>query len=278
MTGIVGHAGLLLGGGWSPTQLTVFPSIFLYDGTGVSNVSGLAASWGSGGAFAAAFIQATSGSRPTINATGLNGLRTLSYDGTADTLSSNDTGTRDMFRNKSNGYIFFVGRKLGVDGAGINKGLVANAAGDSGGGGRLNLGTFENKPYVYSERVDGAGGVSLISTTALDTAFHMVMVSVDWAGNDAFIYIDGTQTDSNTSFGTTGSTSNTTSFWPSQLNSFLGTPPSSGFNNVEHACIIEGSNGLPTTDERNKLFGWAAWRYGLTSLLDVSHPYKNVRP
>jgi hypothetical protein len=34
----------------------------------------------------------------------------------------------------------------------------------------------------------------------------------------------------------------------------------------------------PTTSERNKFFGWAAHRYGLTSRLDVSHPYKSSPP
>ena len=44
------------------------------------------------------------------------------------------------------------------------------------------------------------------------------------------------------------------------------------------ATICTGRNGVPTTAEIDKLFGWAAHSYALTTSLPARHPYKTIGP
>jgi len=50
------------------------------------------------------------------------------------------------------------------------------------------------------------------------------------------------------------------------------------FADVDLALMLVGKGALPTAIEREKLFGWVAWRYALTADLDPSNPYISAPP
>ena len=88
------------------------------------------------------------------------------------------------------------------------------------------------------------------------------------------ISVDGVKTSSIAS-GTTGNTSNTTSH---TVPFVVGTESVvTNYLNGDIACLIFGNNEL-SLQERQKLEGWAAHKYGLTGNLPSDHPYKILVP
>lgn len=272
--GIIASRGPL---SWNPGLMSVPPSIWLDDSTSVTNVSGYASAWASKGTASGGYGQAESGRRPQIMSAGLNGLRTLKHDGVDDYLGSGDAALLNAFRARSSGWIFAVVRKLAVDAGGENRNIVSNAPGNAAGGGRLTLGIVGNKPYLYSERPDGAAGALLTSTLDMGTDWRILYVQANWGAATAAIDVDGSADVSSTSFGTPGNSSDTVAYYPAGIGAFVGSPPVV-FADVECAAILQSGNGLPSSDERDKLAGWAAWRYGLEGNLPVGHPYKSAPP
>ncbi|MCY1311367.1 hypothetical protein D9M70_616580 [compost metagenome] len=50
-----------------------------------------------------------------------------------------------------------------------------------------------------------------------------------------------------------------------------------GATDVDIAAVV-ASNVVPSSDDIDKLFGWAAYKFGLQSSLPGGHPYKSSPP
>lgn len=155
--------------------------------------------------------------------------------------------------------------------------LYVSVAGSTAGGFCLEAGSpsFADKPFIYGRRggVDGWRGVG-DSSPKLNT-WVMVYYELDFANDSGKIIVNGGVPV--TSANLWGNKQNTES--SNALDASIGksTNDFAEFNGGI-AAICTGKNGVPSIDEIDKLFGWAAHSYALTDNLPASHPYKTIRP
>lgn len=103
----------------------------------------------------------------------------------------------------------------------------------------------------------------------------MLLARFDWTNHTVTLYQDGSQVAQNTSFGTGGNTSDTDS------ENYLvigGTLPGVANTDADFAEFVVGASYLPTAGETDRLFGYAAWHWGLQANLPAGHPYKAAAP
>lgn len=277
MGAILGHHGLLLADTgaalWTPASLTVPPAIWLNDTSAVTGASN-ASQWNDISGNAYHLTQASAGNQPTINATGLDGKRTLSSD-TDDYISNGSAGAKALTQNQSSAWFMAVSKCTDATAAlrhlffvSTNNTINArfNIASSNTGGARL---------YgMRVRRLDADSIATLSISSALDTNPHVLLFTMDWSAGDGTIYIDGAQDAQNLALTTSGSTSNTASAASLGLYSI-----GSGISSLsETAEIIFGAGGLPSAGEIEKLFGYAHHKWGLESLLPGGHPYKTTPP
>lgn len=264
---------------WDPSMLVSPAAIWLDHTSAVTDVSGNASQWNDKTANGWHFSQSTAGSRPLIVASGVNGLRTLRFDGVNDLMTCAVAGSTALMQNKTAGWALAVMKKTAIDGSPLDKCLFWGAKGDS-----LSVrfalqpgSSFAaNRPHMGVRRLDADAFAHIESSTTIDAAFHMMLFQQNWSTGAGSIHLDGTQVASNATLTSAGSTSNTAAFGNLSIGA---TPDASGrFLDADVAAFIVGNGALPSSAEVDRLFGWAAHTYGLTSLLPAGHPYKVVRP
>lgn len=261
---------------WTPADLTLAAKVWLDDDSTVTDAgSGACSQWNDRSANLYHYTQATSTRRPLIVNAGINGRRLIRFDGTSDVLASTVTGVKTVMRNTSSGWAFFVWQRQVSTGGGSDRVLLVfttNAATNSRFTVAIDRPANPNKISATVRRLDADSATTLASATSVNSGWHMGLVTMDWAAGDLMIYVDGALDAQNLSATTSGSTSNT----DSAENPCVGAVVQalSSFADVDLAALLVGSGGLPSSTEVDKLFGWAAHRYGLTSLLPSSHPYK----
>lgn len=267
---------------WTPLYLTVKPVGWWDDSTAVTNVSGAASTWASKISTDYDLQQTTAANRPTINGTGLNGSRTLTFDGVNDVLQTNHPTARAYSQNVSSLWSFAVVRKVNVDGTATNRAVVASNTEVGSVRFSMQLGstaTAGNRATSGARRLTADSAAILSGSTALGTGWRLAMVTQDYTNRPGFVYLDGLQDATNATNTSAGSTANTTAVEQLTVGASVNSSLTyASFADMEIAALLIGRNNLPTTTERQKMEGWAAWRYGLTANLDVSHPYKSAAP
>ena len=225
------------------------------------------------------FSQGTAANQPAILTAELNGKRVLSFDGSNDVLLGASTAQRDIFRNKTAAWAFTVYKKRGTDG-GVQTRRIFHCSNGSNANTRFAVyaatnpgGT--NTPSLGAQRLDADTPATLIGTAPHVGAYVMMLTAMDYSARTGRIYIDGAMDAQNTTLtATAGSTSNTTS-----ANSLSIGARYDGILLADiDLATITLSNTYPATDDIDKLFGWAAHKYGLTASLPIGHPYKTVAP
>nr|WP_146219536.1 hypothetical protein [Pseudomonas sp. RW407] len=271
--------------GWNPSLLTAVPRLWLDDSSPMTLASGAVSVWGDRSGNAWDVSQTTAANRPTPVSGGLNGRRTVLFDGVNDVLQTTATAAFGLFQNRTYGYMFSVVKKTAADGSAINRIIASVSRGGSTPGIRAAqyIGIDVGGANVH------AGGGRRLDTDSFGYAadgaasagtWYMRLDYFRWADRQVDSYLDGQLIASGTSLWTgAGATSNTISTGPIGIG---GAFSSSGFSaaawaDVEIACSLMGNSQL-STDDVDRLFGWAAWRYGLQSSLPSGHPYKNSPP
>lgn len=271
-----GHHGVLLGSGgpWTPAALGV--SQWLNDDSSVTDAgSGACSQWNDIGGNAWHFTQATGSKRPTITPSGLNSRRVIAFDG-GDIMGA--AGATGLFRNVASGYLFGVYRLGVTDGAPAQRAFYWFSRSGSTTS-RLVLGAGEssgaaNAPYFGGRRLDTDSFSGAISSTGRPVQWVMALGVCDFTNRQISLYINGALDASVSGAWTAGgNTSNTAS----QGVSLGGTLSEAAFFQGSIAEVFAGV-GIPSSDSIDKTFGYAAHRWGLASLLDVSHPYKSAPP
>lgn len=260
---------------WTPASLAVPPSIWLNDASSVTGVTN-ASQWNdiSGNGYHVA--QPSAGNQPTINATGLDGKRTLSSDG-GDLIFNSDAGARALTKAQSAVWCMIVNKCTDSSAAlrhlvyvpTTSASAVRFAAASSTGSG-------QRRYALRARRLDGDAAVQLNISAALDTNWHVLLFTLDYAARTGTIYIDGAQDAQNTTFTSAGGS--TTSNTDSATDAFRLYGDTVGNSISETAEVIFGVGGLPDSTEIDKLFGYAHHRWGLESLLAGGHPYKTTPP
>jgi hypothetical protein len=276
MQGGLGRA--RVSGTWTPAHLAVPPKLWLDDASTVTDAgSGACSQWNDRSSNAWHFTQGTGANRPLIVTGGLNGRRTIRFDGTNDTMINTSSGALDIMRNTGAGWAFVVYKCLA---ASVNTNFLFHVPnGLSSGNARFSLaaGTAgtPNRSIMNVRRLDADSGVNLNGSTDFGTAWTMALLLMDWANGDGFVYENGALANSNTSLTSTGSTSNTASLTAIALGA---SGASTNHADSEVASIIVGAGSLPSSDEIDRLFGRAAHRYGLAANLPNGHPFKAFAP
>lgn len=137
--------------------------------------------------------------------------------------------------------------------------------------------SFNNKPFAYS-RINGYAdwrGIGADNVSLNEWVF--VFYEINFATNSAKISVNGTlKTALNLWTSNQGKTEALTSAGLGIGN----TSANAAFKfNGSIAAILSGSATTSmSTEERQKLEGWAAHKFGLINRLPISHPYKTIAP
>lgn len=263
---------------WTPLDLTTPALLGLDDTSTVTDVGGAASQWDDLTGNGYHVTQGTAGSRPTINASSLNGLPTLTFDGSADNFEI-PTAVGDETNAATHLWAFAVYKNSSSSAAVRN--LLAIASGTTADQIRFALQISRtgatDKATIAARRLDGNAAVFVSATTSASTNWAMAMVRWDVAARDGFVDVNGIQADnSNTTWTSAGAAiSATNPVSTSHIGKGAGS--TGNYADMELATVWFGE-GLPTSTEIDKMFGCYAHRYALTSLLDVSHPYKSSPP
>lgn len=292
MSGLLGHRGLVAGGGgpalWTPAHLSTPPSLLFDDESGVTDAgAGACSQWNDRSGNGLHFTQGTSANRPLIVAAGLNGRRTIRFDGTNDMLYTTNATARGLTANQANLSLFVLYKKTALDNSG---GPFRFIAGCLGGGGNPRI-TFyasgsaageQNRARFSCRRADGDTGSVAVQPSSRGTDWQMQLGRLEFGTRTGLVDVDGASEFSRSTFTTTGAASSNTS---SNVGPSMGGTPGDATSSastlnaadVEIAgwFLVRSSISQPDVD---RIFGYAAHRWGLTSSLDVSHPYRDDPP
>lgn len=275
MGAILAHHGLLFGAAaapaWTPADLAVPPSIWFNDTSPVTGAV-TCSQWNDISGNGYHITQAGGGQQPTINATGLDGKRTLStntddlmINSAAGALTQNQGAAWAMFVNSCTDasaalrHLFFISTN-----SSINARFNVCSSTTSG----------QRRYALRVRRLDGDAIQTLNASAAVDTAPHVWLFAMDWANGDGTIYLDGATDAQNLALTTSGNTSNTAAVSP-----LIVWSAGSGVSSLaDTAEIIFGVGTLPSAGEIEKLFGYMHHKWGLESLLPGGHPYKTTPP
>jgi hypothetical protein len=267
---------------WDPSALAVPAKIWLDETTAVTVVTG-ASQWDDRSGNGYHFTQSNTARQPTVISAAINGKRALRFDGADDAMFNDSTGAKDIMRNVPGGWLFVCFKRVAIDAtlvqrcifASIHTGSVDDRFTLFDGMSVKNQLTFEAK------RLDSDTQSVLVNGDSV-AAYQMVLLNLDYATRTGEIFVNGASSAVSTTFTTVGSLSENSSLpyalgiagWPLGA----GASPSTWYNdNIELASLLHGNAALSPA-EVDKMFGWAAHNYGLTSLLPIGHPYKTSPP
>lgn len=265
---------------WTPLNMAVVPQIYLdANDSVVTEVSGFVSAisnlgaMGSNGDFTQA---ATPGRRPDLLPAELNGKDVLSFDGVDDVLLGTTTAQKDLFRNVSHAWLFCVYKKRGAGDAN-NKYILYTASNTSVARFAVLAGSAVNsRPFMIGKRLDADATLGSATAPAdVEGYYAMTLFDINYATRAGRIWVDGAVVVTNSTLtASTGSTSNTASSTNLSIGALT-----DGTNkaDIDLASFVT-SNTAPSTDDIDRLFGWAAHKYGLTANLDSGHPYKTIPP
>jgi hypothetical protein len=150
---------------------------------------------------------------PTFQTAEFGGNGVVSFDGTNDVLNAN--GAAGVMRNVGGGTLMAVCKYTSASLNNTRPPLFFSR-GDSSGSTRALIGTTNTSPTGYTtagRRLD-ANSFQVVATGSGTYTQNRILIQsgiFDWANSDAFVFLDGKQEASSTSFQTAGNTSNTDS-------------------------------------------------------------------
>jgi len=169
---------------------------------------------------------------------------TLRFDGVNDGLY---TGYfQDMFKNKSSGTSFVAARWLAIPTGGSRSLFHVTTSASPGNAPRFSVqATTAARSNMAARRLDGDSTANNNSITLINTtSMYLVTGVVDWANSDSYIYINGNLNNTNLSYGSAGSTSNTDAFSFSVGN--LSNPGGRGMNSNSNICEVITYESIPS--------------------------------
>lgn len=103
----------------------------------------------------------------------------------------------------------------------------------------------------------------------------MRMDAVSWTDGVARLYVNGKLDAEDSSTLIAGLTSDLT---PPSISLGGSAVATNSYADIDLAAVLVGNGELPSGEEIDKLFGWAAHRFGLIESLPVDHPYRDAPP
>lgn len=259
---------------WTPRNLASQSKIWLDTDSGIISTSGSVQTWSNKGLLGGSFNQQDSTARPMLSQNALNGHSIVDFDGSNDLLLASSE-MLNVYRNTLAFWVFAVAAKRTIAAKDFQIFEISNPSGTGTMFSLCATETIEQTKWTgYGKRLVSDTGRSVIdSHEANDTNFHMGFMSADFTNNTLFIGTDG-YTGISVSTITSGTTADVNC-----ARIVLGSNSSIDYwSNVSIASIVVGNGSIPSIDERRRLEGWAAHKYGLTDNLPSDHPYKTRRP
>ncbi|WP_324730964.1 hypothetical protein [Pseudomonas paeninsulae] len=276
------------GGGaplWTPLNMATVPQIYLdAQDSVVTDVSGACSAISNLGAMGANgdFSQTSSGYRPAILPAELNGKKVLRFDGSNDVITSGSTAARGVLKAAPVAWAFNVYKKRSVDPSPTFRNLVYVSTG-TGPGLAVRFSVFSgsgqadgaNKRMIQGRRLDADALALITSPNPSYEGYCMSLAIMGITANNMELRLDGAVEATGTTIpGSSPVTSTSDSYHALAIGA---TPFAGSASDVDLACTVL-SNSLPSAQDIDKLFGWAAHKYGLTANLPGGHPYKTVAP
>ena len=199
---------------------------------------------------------ATGGTSPTFNSSGINSKGVVSFNGANTYLNSTD-----LFSNRSFSIFIIIRRQANIGG---QTGILAGTQF----GYNLNLHfVFRSNTDLalgfYSNDIDYISFTTYTGNTSTEPAY---LIQGTYTPGSRILYVNGNQVASDTN-GT-----NLTSDTGALIGQYNGTYYN-GF--IGEICIL---NGTPDTTSRKQIEGYLAWKWGLQSSLPADHTYKSSSP
>jgi hypothetical protein len=257
---------------WTPADTTTDIWLDAEDTGTLTIVSDEVSQWSDKSGNARDFAQPTAGQLPAHGSVQLNGVDVLTFDGSNDRLTC-ATNLAGLAQNVA-GLSLFAVRRFLAEPATVQH-ILAVGTGTLGAlRSILGGGIVAQRNTTGSRRLDADSFQSISGSVAIGTGWNVVGGVFDFANTDAFLYVDGTQQATNAAFQTAGNTSNTTPLIvtlgcnPAQTGAFFA-------GDLAEVIIV---NGAVTTDIRQRIEGYLAWKWGLEASLPVGHPWTGGPP
>lgn len=267
---------------WTPDKLATPPKLWVDDLSSFSLNGSAVAQWGDRSGNDWGLAQAAAGRQPTLILNGLNGLPVVRFDGSDDILGTSAVAARDLFRNIAKGWVFSVVKRRG---AGASTSVLFASPRDTSPGSGMRFGVYDtlaatSRPGVGGRRVSADAFGSFTSAKTMQDSWYIRLDLLEYDTRTATLWLDGSQDGQSTGlWSAAGNSDDLASGAPLSLGgAYTGSGFSAElFSSSDVAALLAGQ-GVPSSAEISKLFGWAAWYFGLTARLPAGHPYKTVKP
>jgi hypothetical protein len=242
---------------WDPSLIATALWLDAADETTIQTVSGTVNQWNdkSGNSRNAA----QGANRPALTVNALNGKNAVTFDGTSNLLTINSS-----FLATANLLIICVAKENNGGFGGI---ITSKSGGSTDGSPALNI--TASRLYEIDPGVGNGDPAFTLSSTTTGTVWRLIAGQI-LSSTSTLIAIDGT---------TEATSSNTITFANTDSTTVLGKyrVGDNNFGAFDLAEIIVLTSGS-TLDNRQKLEGYLAHKWGLTANLPANHPYKVSRP
>jgi hypothetical protein len=244
---------------WTPTEITTALWLDFSDASTVTLASGNVSQANDKSGNTRHASQANATFQPVYTAAGINGLNVATFDGTNDGLAGAvplPVGAKS---------VFYVAKS-------------ANAVGNT----ILQSSSGSAPFYAYLFRMIRFGGsnfvggdtrsVNVTSTLDFSTSFQSTFLGasiVSAARAWSFYYNDSAQS-------TSGTVNAENALGPYQVGNFLALVRDGFWPGMIGEIVV--CSGEVTTETRQIVSGYLAWKWGIQSLLPADHPYKNAAP
>lgn len=265
--------------GWTPAEIS--PALWFNDQSRFNLISGDCSQWNDQGSLGGHFTQATAANRPSMQPALLAGKNVLQWDGTSDLLSGN-SATLNIVNNVDYAW-FFVLHYQNEASPGANDRVLLHISQNGGTASRISFLTSspsgENRIRLGGRRVDGGTFSQAVSPTGRTQSWVMALGIMDYGARTVTLYIDGELDQQTTTAFDAGGSTTASDSQAVAMGSYV---TSGNYFNGNIAEIISGTSSGGSSelssDDIDKLFGYAAHKWGLTANLDAMHPYKTTPP
>jgi hypothetical protein len=255
---------------WTPDNITTAAWYDYSDSSTLTLVSGAISQVNDKSGNARTGVQTTASKRPALQSSIQNGLDVARHDGAGDLIDFISTSA-GIARNIQGLSIFSVFNRTGGD----SIGLVYNASSGSATTSIRSCIGYDNPStatFGAGRRLDSDSGQSHIGPTA--SGWLIGSAEYDYANAELYVGTDGVVS-ARGGFQTAGSTSDTNSL--SVVSGSIDTTiPANRFGGDVGEIIVVQE--ILSVDDRQRVEGYLAHKWGLESLLPGSHPYKSSPP
>lgn len=264
---------------WRPSGLAAPPQVWLADDSVVVD-SGVVSEWRDVGSAGIHFSSTTTERPAVLNDASIRGHQIVRFDGTNDRLLNSTAAGLAIMRNVTSGWAFAVYRKRSLDTVAGDKPIIWLPRGGSSASRFLlacSSGSTKNRPVVGGRRLDNDGfGGAATPAEVTTTDWRMVYGIANYGANSLSLHLDGELiTHATGVWGAGGATSDTSPTNPAAIGAAAS---GAAYSDIDLACLLIGTNSVPGGADIDRLFGWAAHRYGLAGKLPAGHAYKSGPP